>query len=60
MIKPHLGPVHLYGLCPDEEQQWRRWSPKTDDVVLVDLPEHGVWPGKVSFQLGYDSDLSDS
>ncbi|KAI9639708.1 uncharacterized protein MKK02DRAFT_40031 [Dioszegia hungarica] len=45
--KPHLGPVAMYGLCADEEQQWRRWSPKPGDVVLVDLPDNGVWPGKV-------------
>jgi hypothetical protein len=46
--EPHMGPTRMYGLCADEEQQWRRWSPRPGDVVLVDHPDHGVWPGKVS------------
>ena len=36
-------------LTPEEVAEWKRWSPKAGDVVLIDLPDDaGFWPGKVS------------
>ncbi|KAL7421928.1 hypothetical protein Q5752_003700 [Cryptotrichosporon argae] len=43
----HPGAVAKWQLDADESQQWRRWTPRAGDLVLVDLPEHGVWPGKI-------------
>lgn len=45
----HPGAVMAFQLDGDEEVQWRRWSPRLHDLVLVDLPSEGVWPGKVCF-----------
>lgn len=47
-VKPHPGAAVVHELSGDEEQQWRRWTPKAGDGVLVDLPDSGIWPGKVS------------
>lgn len=44
----HPGPGVVYGLTPEEEHEWRKWSPKVGDVVLVETAEDGIWPGKVS------------
>jgi hypothetical protein len=27
--------------------EWRRWVPKVGDMVLVELPDDRIWPGKV-------------
>lgn len=43
----HPGAVVSFGLDADEEAQWRRWTPKVNDLVVVELAEEGVWPGKV-------------
>ena len=45
--KPYPGAVAVHELCEDEEREWRHWTPKIGDVVLVELPEDGIWPGKV-------------
>ncbi|OCF32997.1 hypothetical protein I316_05335 [Kwoniella heveanensis BCC8398] len=45
--RPHPGAVHTHSLDTDEEQQWRRWTPKVGDVVLVETAEAGFWPGKI-------------
>ncbi|WVF71307.1 hypothetical protein IAT40_006110 [Kwoniella sp. CBS 6097] len=45
--KPHPGPVFTHSLDLDEEQRWRRWTPKVGDVVLVETAEDGFWPGKI-------------
>ncbi|EKD00158.1 hypothetical protein A1Q2_05501 [Trichosporon asahii var. asahii CBS 8904] len=39
----------------DEEQQWRKWAPKLNDVVLVELQKGGIWPGKRVFLQGRQS-----
>ncbi len=46
--KTHSGAAVVHDLCEDEEGEWRRWMPKVGDVVLVELAEDGIWPGKVS------------
>lgn len=41
------GAVVTHGLTPEEEHEWRKWTPKVGDVVLVDTFEDGLWPAKV-------------
>lgn len=53
--KPYPGVVAAYGLNEEEEHEWRRWTPKAGDVVLVDLPDEGKWPGKVSREASFPS-----
>ncbi|WWD17180.1 hypothetical protein CI109_101618 [Kwoniella shandongensis] len=43
----HQGAIVVHSLCQDEEREWRRWSPKSGDIVLVDTAEDGLWPGKI-------------
>lgn len=44
----HPGAISVFGLDPEEELEWRRWSPKIGDAVLVELSDDSVWPGKVT------------
>ena len=46
--KAHPGVATVHDLSDDEHREWKRWTPKTGDVVLVELPDDGVWPGKVT------------
>lgn len=41
------GAVVTHSLTPEEEHEWRKWTPKVGDVVLVDTFEDGLWPAKV-------------
>ncbi|UOH79327.1 hypothetical protein LQV05_000324 [Cryptococcus neoformans] len=41
------GAVVTHGLTPEEEHEWRKWTPKVGDVVLVDTFEDGLWPAKI-------------
>lgn len=43
----HAGAVAVFDLAKEEEVEWRRWSPKIGDTVLVELSDDGIWPGKV-------------
>lgn len=43
----HPGAVRAFELDADEELQWRRWSPRVGDVVLVEMQDGTVWPAKV-------------
>ncbi|KAL1411406.1 hypothetical protein Q8F55_002362 [Vanrija albida] len=43
----HPGAVAAFVLDSDEEVQWRRWSPKAGDVVLIELQDGTHWPGKI-------------
>lgn len=43
----HPGAIVVHGLNAEEESEWRRWTPKVGDAVLVELPEDGMWPGKI-------------
>lgn len=45
----HPGAVRLFQLDADEELQWRRWSPRVNDMVLVELQDGTIWPAKVGF-----------
>ena len=47
VVKPHPGAVALHDLNAEEEHEWRKWVPRMGDVVLVDTPTDGLWPGKV-------------
>lgn len=47
VVKPHPGAVALHQLNGEEEHEWRKWTPRVGDVVLVDTPSDGIWPGKV-------------
>jgi hypothetical protein len=40
--------VRAFELDADEELQWRRWSPRLNDMVLVELQDGIAWPAKVS------------
>lgn len=44
----HPGAARAFQLDADEELQWRRWSPRVNDMVLVELQDGAVWPAKVS------------
>ncbi|KAK4689977.1 hypothetical protein P7C73_g110, partial [Tremellales sp. Uapishka_1] len=44
---PHPGAVSAHSLSADEVHQWKRWTPKVGDVVLVQLAEGDCWPGKM-------------
>ncbi|KIR77100.1 hypothetical protein I306_05920 [Cryptococcus gattii EJB2] len=41
------GAVAIHCLSPEEEHEWRKWTPKVGDVVLVDTLEDGLWPAKI-------------
>ncbi|ORX35791.1 hypothetical protein BD324DRAFT_581631 [Kockovaella imperatae] len=42
------GAEAKYNLDPEETAEWKRWQPKINDVVLVDMPDDGgIWPGKI-------------
>ncbi len=43
----HPGAVRAFDLDADEELQWRRWSPRLNDMVLVELQDGIAWPAKV-------------
>jgi len=43
------GATASYHLDAGEELEWRRWKPSIGHLVIVDIPEKGKWPGKVSF-----------
>ena len=43
----HPGAPVVHHLAAEEEQEWRKWSPKVGDEVLVELADDGIWPGKV-------------
>ncbi|GMK55225.1 hypothetical protein CspeluHIS016_0202810 [Cutaneotrichosporon spelunceum] len=43
----HPGAVRAFELDADEELQWRRWSPRVNDMVLVELQAGAVWPAKI-------------
>ncbi|TXT08997.1 hypothetical protein VHUM_02471 [Vanrija humicola] len=43
----HPGAVIAFGLDSDEEIQWRRWSPRAGDMVLIELQDRTTWPGKI-------------
>lgn len=51
IVKAHPGAVVLHGLNAEEEHEWRKWTPRIGDVVLVDTPNDGLWPGKVCFYI---------
>lgn len=44
----HPGAPVVHKLSEEEEQEWRRWTPKTGDPVLVELSDDSIWPGKAS------------
>lgn len=44
----HPGAPVVHRLSEEEEQEWRRWTPKTGDPVLVELSDDSIWPGKAS------------
>lgn len=44
----HPGAVVTHSLNAEEEDEWKRWNPKLNDVVLVELSDDSIWPGKVS------------
>ena len=46
-MKPYSGAVSTHELNEEEEREWKKWKPNVGDVVLVDLPDEGIWPGKV-------------
>ncbi|KAL0250426.1 hypothetical protein I308_102599 [Cryptococcus tetragattii IND107] len=41
------GAVAIHCLSPEEEHEWRKWTPKVGDIVLVDTLEDGLWPAKI-------------
>nr|XP_019011046.1 uncharacterized protein I206_04354 [Kwoniella pini CBS 10737]OCF49827.1 hypothetical protein I206_04354 [Kwoniella pini CBS 10737] len=43
----HIGAVATHQLNAEEEREWRRWTPKSGDVVLVETADDGIWPGKI-------------
>lgn len=43
----HPGAPVKHRLSAGEETEWRKWTPKVGDVVLVELANEQVWPGKV-------------
>ena len=43
----HPGAPVVHSLNPEEELEWRRWTPRVGDSVLVELSDDGIWPGKV-------------
>lgn len=56
----HPGAVIAFGLDSDEEVQWRRWSPKAGDVVIIELQDGTTWPGKVrnGYHTGFVTSLT--
>jgi hypothetical protein len=34
-----------------EEREWNKWQPRVGDLVLIELAQQGVWPGKVGCKL---------
>jgi len=45
--KIHPGAPARHSLAAAEETEWRKWIPKVGDVVLVELANEQLWPGKV-------------
>lgn len=45
----HQGPVVRHRLSPTEESEWRRWTPQVGDLVVVELQNDEILPGKVRF-----------
>jgi len=45
--KLHPGAPVRHSLAAAEETEWRKWIPKVGDVVLVELANGQLWPGKV-------------
>nr|XP_018262833.1 uncharacterized protein I303_04318 [Kwoniella dejecticola CBS 10117]OBR84991.1 hypothetical protein I303_04318 [Kwoniella dejecticola CBS 10117] len=43
----HPGAIATHDLKPEEEREWRRWTPRIGDIVLVETAEDGFWPGKI-------------
>jgi hypothetical protein len=41
------GPVAVFQLNDDDEAEWKRWKPQVGNLVIIDLPDLGKWPGKV-------------
>lgn len=41
------GPAVTHKLSSGEELEWRKWTPKVGDLVVVDLMHGGCWPGKI-------------
>lgn len=48
----HPGPARRHNMSDGEELEWKKWSPKVGDMVLVDLRNDEFWPGKVSISVG--------
>jgi hypothetical protein len=46
--KLHPGAPAKHKLAAGEETEWRKWTPKLGDAVLVELADGQCWPGKVS------------
>ena len=46
--KLHPGAPVRHQLAAAEETEWRKWIPKVGDVVLVELANEQLWPGKVN------------
>jgi len=46
--KIHPGAPVRHSLASAEETEWRKWIPKVGDIVLVELANEQLWPGKVS------------
>ena len=45
----HPGVAVVHGFSEDEHMDWKRWTPRVGDVVLVELADKNcLWPGKVS------------
>jgi hypothetical protein len=52
------GAIAVHKLDEGDELEWRRWKPALGNSVLVDIPDKGLWPGKVSWMCsGYDTQL---
>jgi hypothetical protein len=50
--KLYPGAPARHSLAAAEETEWRKWIPKVGDVVLVELANDQVWPGKVGLSSG--------
>jgi hypothetical protein len=47
----HQGTAVTHNLNPAEELEWKKWSPQLSAVVLVELADGQIWPGKVSYTM---------
>ena len=45
--KIHPGPAIRHKMSTGEELEWKKWTPRVGDTVLVDLSNDESWPGKV-------------